>query len=111
MNEKQKMIDAEMVTGMELNKRNCKRFEQPCDVCVRAKQTSFPFNTESNKTLVQLHWTPKGTYLQWFFVELKSESAGYIKDYINENEWNQNKMVVKIRCERVIFKQWINRLL
>lgn len=118
-----KMIDAEMVTGMELNKRDCESFEQPCDVCVRAKHTRFPFNTErtrATRPLEILHTDICGpidpvtfdtkryiltviddytNFTMIYLLEYKSETAGYIKDYINENERNKNKKVVKIRCD------------
>lgn len=56
-----KTIDAEMVTGMELKKTDCERFEPPCDVCVRAKRTRFPFNTEKTRA-TRYMWSNRFRY-------------------------------------------------
>ena len=123
INKMKKMIDTKMVTGIELNKKDCENFELPCDVCVRAKQSRFPFNTDrtrAKRILEIIHTDLCGPidpitydkkryiltviddYTNWtmiYLLEYKNETAGCIIDYIKQNERCKNSNVVKIRCD------------
>lgn len=45
-----KLIENKMVTGiMDINERDTKNFEIPCEICLKAKQVRFPFDSERTK--------------------------------------------------------------
>ena len=118
-----KMIEQEMVTGMDINSKDCDLFELPCDVCMKGKQTRLPFNTErsrAEKPLEIIHsdlcgpidpptWDNKKYiltvmddythYSVIYLLEYKNETTEYIKQYIAQMEREKNLKVKKIRSD------------
>lgn len=118
-----KLIRQNLVDGMELSEKDCEEIEKNCDVCLKAKQTRFPFNEErkrAERPLQIIHtdlcgpidpstWDGKkyiltlmDDYTHFVVVRLlsnKNEAFKFIKEYVLEAEAQHNLQVSRIRCD------------
>lgn len=112
-----------MTLGFDINKKDCVDFENPCEVCIKAKHVRLPFITEryrSTRPLEILHMDIAGPidpetfdgkkyfltvlddfthYTVVYLLKYKNEAQDYIKEYVEEMEAFQNLRVSKIRCD------------
>lgn len=118
-----KMIENEMVIGLNMNKKDCESFETPCEICLRAKQVRLPFDNnriKATRPLEIIHtdlcgpidpttWDDKNYvltilddythYVVIYLLRCKNEVTEYLKEYVEEMEANQNLRVSKLRSD------------
>ncbi|KAK9879752.1 hypothetical protein WA026_006815 [Henosepilachna vigintioctopunctata] len=123
INDMKKLINKQMVTGMDIKSTDCDYFETPCEICMKGKQVRAPFNTErtrADRPLEIIHtdlcgpidpttWDNKKYiltlmddythYVVIYLLEYKSETTDYIKEYVEEMERDKNTKVKKIRSD------------
>jgi len=108
--------------GIKLSKADCEAMEK-CDICLKAKQTRLPFNSErqrATRILEIIHtdvcgpidpetWDGKRYVLtilddythfcEIYLMRNKYEVPEYLKEYIRRSEASKNMKVSKIRCD------------
>lgn len=118
-----KLIDKQMVTGMDIKTTDCDYFETPCEICIKGKQVRAPFNTErtrAGRPLEIIHsdlcgpidpptWDNKKYiltlmddythYVVIYLLEYKSETVDFIKEYVEEVERDKTMKIKKIRSD------------
>lgn len=118
-----KLIENEMVSGLDISKRDCDSFEIPCKICLEAKQTRFPFNNQrarATRPFQIIHvdiagpidpptWDGKKYtltvlddfthYTVIYLLEKKNEVKDYLKEYVAEMEAFTNARLSKMRSD------------
>lgn len=119
-----------MSTGINITKEQCENIDDICEVCLKSKQTRFPFKTvrtRASRPLEIVHtdlcgpidpetWDKKRYILTFlddfthhtmvYLLECKSEVPEYVKVYVEEVEAAKNLRVSKLRCDNG--KEYVN---